>query len=671
MAIVSANKLSKAYEPEIIFSDISFSIPKRARIALVGPNGIGKTTLLRILAGIESPSTGTYHYSKGSSFGYLPQEATFDKDHSLWDECLDAISELLEQEKRLAEMEKKISENPKNEVFLNQYSREQIAFEQNDGYIYKTKIEQILTGLGFKKHQYTMPIQKFSGGERTRARLAHLLLANPEFLIMDEPTNHLDIQAVEWLEGYLKDWDGAVLIVSHDRFFLDRVVNNIWEMSPVGFEAYRGNYSNYVLQREIRWNERRQFIETEFTKMYRELDYIRKNIAAQRTSQAKGKLKRLSRQIRAIERIGIFGIQGKTWSKISELIGSGDRNPMKVEEAAQRLSSLQSPDNRLKSIKLSIRSKTRSGNIILRANDLEVGYPDNSLFQVDKLELRRLECAALIGPNGSGKTTFLKTILEKLNPIKGNLDLGASLKIGYFAQAHEELNPELTLIEEIDKMGTGMLEKNIRGYLGRFLFSGDDHYKKVAILSGGERGRLALAKLALIDANILLLDEPSNHLDIPAQEMLQEVLANFNGTIILVSHDRFLIDALATQIWEIKPKEKKLEIFNGTYSQYKGILVEEQIIEQSKAQKNKVPFEQNKKTKISKHERKRLKYQIHYLEDKVILIESKMEDTSKKIQNTVNNHQLTREYGEEYSYLESELAAVIREWEEINKKLEN
>jgi len=671
VSIVSATKLSKSYEPEIIFSDISFSIPNRGRIALVGPNGIGKTTLLRILAGVEAPSSGSYHYSKGTKFGYLPQEAKFERDHSLWDECMYAISDLLNQEKKLAELENKISENPKDENLLTQYSREQIDFEQNDGYIYKTKVEQILTGLGFDKSQYSMQLQKLSGGERTRARLSHLLLANPDFLIMDEPTNHLDIQAVEWLESYLKDWEGSVLIVSHDRFFLDRVVNNIWEMSPVGFESYRGNYSNYVLQREIRWNERRQFIENEFTHMQKELEFIKKNIAAQGTSMAKGKLKRLSRQIRAIERIGIFGIQGKSWSKITELIGSGDRNPMKVEEAAHRLSALRAPDNRLKSIKLSIRSKSRSGNIILRANDLEIGYPDNSLFKIDELELRRLECAALIGPNGSGKTTFLQTILDELEPLGGTLNMGASLKIGYFAQAHEDLNSNLTLIEEIDKVGTGMLEREIRGYLGRFLFSGDDHYKKVGVLSGGEQGRLALAKLALIDANILLLDEPSNHLDIPAQEMLQEVLANFNGTIILVSHDRFLIDALATQVWEIKPKENKLEIFKGTYSEYKGIVTEDQKKEKSEPIENRVPLKIKKRSAISKHERQRLTKLIHYLEDKIIAIEVKMEELSKKIQNTLDNHELIREYGEEYAYMDSELARVMEEWEEINKKLED
>lgn len=671
MAIVSGNKLSKSYEPEIIFSDISFSIPNRGRIALVGPNGIGKTTLLRILAGVESPSSGSYHYSKGTKFGYLPQEAKFDSAHSLWEECLSALSDLIIQEKLLAELEKGLSENPTDEKLLDQYSEEQMTFERNDGYVYKTKIEQILTGLGFKKAHYSLPLQKLSGGERTRARLAYLLLSNPDFLIMDEPTNHLDIQAVEWLESYLRDWDGAVLIVSHDRFFLDRVVNIIWEMSPVGFESYRGNYSNYVMQREIRWNERKQFIENEFSSMQRELVFIKKNIAAQRTSMAKGKLKRLSRQIRAIERIGIFGIQGKTWSKITEIMGGGDRNPMKVEEAAQRLSSLQAPNNRLKSIKLSIRAKTRSGNIVLRANQLELGYSSNSLFKVEEMELRRLECAALIGPNGSGKTTFLKTILGNLDPLSGEMNLGASLKIGYFAQAHEGLNPNLTLIEEIDLMGTGMLEREIRGYLGRFLFSGDDHYKRVSVLSGGERGRLALAKLALVDANILLLDEPSNHLDIPAQEMLQNVLSNFNGTIILVSHDRFLIDALATQIWEIKPDENKLEIFEGTYSEYKGIVSEIPSKKKEKPITNRISPQKQIKPSLSKFEKKRLEKQIHYLEDRVIAIETKMDRISVKIQNSSSDHEKIRDLGEEYAYLESEHGVVMKDWEKINILLSN
>ena len=348
---------------------------------------------------------------------------------------------------------------------------------------------------------------------------------------------------------------------------------------------------------------------------------------------------------------------------------------MRVEEAAQHLSALRIPDNRLQNVKLKIRAKSRSGNIVLRGEELKIGYPTKALFDVEELELRRLECAALIGPNGSGKTTFLRTILKKIEPLAGELRLGASLKVGYFAQAHEDLDPNLTLIEEIDKMGTGMLEREIRGHLGSYLFSGDDHYKKVSVLSGGERGRLALAKLSLLDANLLLLDEPSNHLDIPAQEILQQVLADFNGTILMVSHDRYLIDALATQVWEILPEAQNMNIFLGGYSQYRGL--DEEQTGNGKAE---LSVEENittsaepqpaKKSGLSKHEKKRQQARVIVLEDHILNLEAKLETLSQKLQNPPTAPDAITQLGEDYAYTEAELADALAEWEELAKRLE-
>jgi ATP-binding cassette subfamily F protein 3 len=666
VAVITATDLSKSYEPVEIFSGVSFSIPRRARVAIVGPNGIGKSTLLRILAGEEAQTSGKFHLARGAQIGYLPQEARFTENRTLWQECLDGVQTLLTQEAELARLAAELNDKSGDEALLERYGKLQMLFENAGGYTYPNRLQQILTGLGFTPDDYHMPLRQLSGGQRTRALMARLLLAEPDLLILDEPTNHLDIHAVEWLESYLRDWSGAVLMVSHDRYFLDRVVDNIWEMSTAGFETYRGNYSAYLMQRGERWEERRQFVETETARMQRELEYIRKNIAGQLTNQAKGKLARLSREIVAIEKLGFFNIRNKSWSQITGMMGGGDRNTMRVEEAAHRLSALRAPDNRLGQVKLSLRPKERSGNIVLRAEELEVGYPGKLLFCVDTLELRRLECAALIGPNGSGKTTFLRTVLAEIPALAGEVDLGASLKVGYFAQAHEDLLPNLTLIEEIDRVGTGMLEKEIRSYLGRFLFSGDDQYKKVGVLSGGERGRLALAKLSLLDANLLLLDEPSNHLDIPAQEVLQQVLAEFKGTILMVSHDRYLIDALATQVWEIDPETHSLTVFKGSYSEYRGIQLEQTLNSKAEVKQKKQNGQGKEKEKtLSKHELQRRQKLINALEDRILELEGQLDNLGKKLSQPSDNADEVLRLSEDYVYLQAELDQAIGKWEEL------
>ncbi len=667
MAVLTVTNLEKVYGPEEIFSGINLSIPKRARVAIVGPNGIGKTTLLRVLAGEESPSSGQVHLARSATMGYLPQEVKTRGEHSLWQECLQALAGLLEQEASLKKLEAEMADTPEDQSLIERYGKLQEAFDLAGGYTYEMRIKQVLTGLGFSPDDFEMPLPHLSGGQRTRAWLARLLLESPDLLVLDEPTNHLDIQAVEWLENYLKDWDGAALIVSHDRYFLDQVVTHIYEMSRYGFEAYRGNYSHYVSQRAARWEERKLFYQSEIARMLKELDYIRKNISGQRVQMAKGKLSRLSREIEAVEKLGFDGIRGKKWIQIANDAGNIDKKPMRVEEAAQRLSALSVPDDHLKTLGLHIRAQHRSGNIVMRAENLEIGYPGKKLFGIEELELRRLECAALIGPNGSGKTTFLRTILGQLEPVAGHLSLGASLKVGYFAQAHEELNPQLTLIEEIDRVGTGMLERDIRKYLGRFLFSGDDQYKQVGVLSGGERGRLALAKLALLDANFLLLDEPTNHLDIPGQEVLQEVLAAFDGTILMVSHDRYLIDALASQIWSLDTHAQEMEIFKGSFKAYKGLSEDQAMPEEPRQIEVK---SEAKSARLSKHERQRLQKKINDLEDRILHLENKLEDISLRLQEPPSDIELVQFLGEDYAYTEVELQTAMADWEALHAQLD-
>ncbi len=453
MSLITVSNLAKSFGPDDIFFGVSFSVPYRARLAIVGPNGIGKTTLLRILAGEDTASHGQVSQARSLKIGYLPQEATFiDSSHTLWEECLESFANLQKLEQELVQLETAMSNPEQAELSLARYGKLQADFDHLGGYTYITRIQQVLMGLGFTPDEYDYPLGHLSGGQRTRALLARLLLSSPDLLILDEPTNHLDIQAVEWLEGYLSQWDGATLLVSHDRYFLDRVATTILEMSRSGLEVYRGNYSAYLQQRQDRWEERLRIFEAERERLEKDLDYIRRNISGQNVSQARGRLRRLSRQLQAIDQLGMQAVIGKHWGEISENVQT-TVSMMSVDEATQIVHGLRPPTNRPPVLHLKLKAEARSGEIVLRTHDLQVGYPNKALFQADEIELRRLECAALIGPNGAGKTTFLKTILEKLPPLRGDVTLGASLTVGYFAQAHEDLHPERTLVQEIELGG--------------------------------------------------------------------------------------------------------------------------------------------------------------------------------------------------------------------------
>jgi ATP-binding cassette subfamily F protein 3 len=470
------------------------------------------------------------------------------------------------------------------------------------------------------------------------------------------------VAAVEWLEGYLSQWGGAAVIVSHDRYFLDRACNAILEMHPGAFELYHGNYSAYLHQRQERADRRQEVFEGEREKLFKDLEYIKKNIAGQNVQQAKGKLRRLSRIVQAIEQVGMEAVLNTNWSQLDV---ETTTSPFSVEEAEKHVRALRSPVRTLPKLHLHLRSGKRSGDFVLRTKDLQVGYPGKMLFRAPDIELRRQDCAALIGPNGAGKTTFLKTILGQIPPLAGEVNLGASLHVGYFAQAHEGLEPQRTLVQEIDSVMPGWLPGQIREYLGKYLFSGDDAFKKVEMLSGGERGRLALAKLALQDTNLLLLDEPTNHLDIPSQEVLEAVLDDYEGTILLVTHDRYLIDALATQIWEVEPDETRMIAFKGTYSELKAER-EKETARPLTAPASPISGARPRKSDNSKGKTERIKTaQIQELENRIAALEARLGELGRALEDPPADPAEVTRLGQEYASLQMEMDETLGEWERI------
>jgi len=679
MSLITVSSLSKSFGADDLFAGVTFTVAKGARLALVGPNGIGKTTLLRILIGQEEPSGGTVTRAKSLRIGYLSQEADFELKGVLWDVCLEPFADLIRMQGELEKLEAEMSDSDKREQALVRYGSVQHEFERRGGYVYQVRIKQVLTGLGFDDKDFHMSLDHLSGGQRTRAHLARLLLSNPDLLLLDEPTNHLDIKAVEWLEGYLTQWEGAAIIVSHDRYFLDHACNALLEMAISGSEYYRGNYSIYLQEREIRWNHRFEIFESEKEKLLKEVEYIKKNISGQNTLQAKGRLKRLTRTLFAIERIGLEAALSTNWSQ-SDIAQFTPTSMYGVEEAEKRVRSLRPPQRITPDLHLHLRSTSRSGDLVIRTKNLIVGYPPENglpeklLFSAPDIELRRLDCAALIGPNGAGKSTFLKTILGSLSPLAGEAILGASLHVGYFAQAHEGLDPTKTILEEITAASPGMLPYQARDYLGKYLFSGDDAFKLVSMLSGGERGRLALAKLALQDTNLLLLDEPTNHLDITSQEVLQAVLDSYQGTILLVSHDRYLIDALATQIWEIDPDESKMIAFNGTYSQMKeererleGIRRLREASWKGQTSEEEAPMQKMRRRESSqsaKEERRKLA-QLQELENSIAELEAKLASLSSQLESPFVKPDEVRKIGTEYERVQKEMDEKLGEWEKM------
>ncbi len=661
MSILSANDLSLSFGAFDLFQGITITIANDSKIGLIGPNGIGKTSLMMILAGLNQPTAGSIHIARGKRLGYLRQEASsaFANDtNAVYAEMLGVFAGLQDQQARLHKLEADMAGGCYTEEMLTTYGDLQAAFEHAGGYDYDLRIQQTLQGLGFGKQTWDMPLEHLSGGQKTRLLLARLLLEKPSLLMLDEPTNHLDGEAIEWLEHKLKDWDGAVLVASHDRYFLDNSVDTIWEMSQSGIEVYSGNYSNYLLQRDARWEYAQRVFEEEKERLQKEMDFVQRNwVRASTHARALGMLRKVTRELKVVDAYGILELRsGRNWH---ELDLRADK-PLDVTEAIRKVNALTMP-SRPPHIRPRLVPLKDSINIILRARQAEIGYPGNRLFRIQQLELRRGECAALIGPNGSGKTTFLKTLLERVETLTGEVRLGASLEIGYFAQAHDELNIEHTVLDEL-LCNREMDPEGARSHLAQYLFRGEDVFKPISALSGGERGRLALAILALRGANFLLLDEPTNHLDLPAREVLQQVLQDFKGTILLVSHDRYLVDQLASQIWELR--DGRLDVFDGTYREF----VLQRADGASQARKMLLPSKPL--ARDNSRNTRRLQQALEKLEQRIREQEQAVQHISQELHHTSgsNGFKSINDLSWKYARAQAELERLTGEWEKLVEK---
>ena len=651
MSVLSASKLTKSYSVQEVFRDVSLQLSAGDHVALVGPNGAGKTTLLKILAGLESPDAGTVTVARVRRVGYLPQEATLTSGLTLYAEALTAFAHLPAMQAELHRLEQAMAQasqagqdgdpsglSPSGRSLtglLEQYAALSAEFERTGGYTYEAETARVLGGLGFSEADFALPVEHLSGGQKTRAALAKLLLAAPDVLLLDEPTNHLDLAATEWLEDYLGHWQGSLVVVAHDRRLLDAVAGKVWELAFGRLEEYRGNYTTYTQLRAERLERRRTEYATQQALIAKTEDFIRRYGAGQRSKEAWGREKRLAR----LERLA---------------------RPQDIESLRLRFD---------------LTTGLRSGDIVLATKGLTVGYQRESpLITVPDLVVRRGERVALLGPNGCGKTTFLKTILGEVPPLplplpykeRGDqLRLGASLQPGYYAQTHEGLNPEATVLDEVFDFFLNL--ERARTFLGRFLFSGDDVYKRVGDLSCGERSRVALARLTLEKANFLLLDEPTNHLDILSQEVLEDVLGDFNGTLLFVSHDRYFIDALATHLWVVE--DGRLVVHVGNYTDY---LEEKKAGESSTGRVPSSTFQvplsrQRRASQPKQPSPASAARQIATLEEEITVLEDRLDDLGQEIEQASSAQDVARvrELGEEYAAVEEQLGRSLAAWEKV------
>ncbi len=632
MIIAQAQDLEQRFGGNTIFSNISFSVPDNARIGLVGPNGAGKTTLLKIMTGQQEPTSGQFTINKGLKVGYIAQENALDENKTIWDEMLTVFDNLIEKNKRITKMQEQIAEHPEDEDLLKRYDQLAYDFEQEGGFTYQAEIKSILNGFNFKENTWQKVIGTLSGGEKTRLAFVKLLLQKPPVLLLDEPTNYLDLDTLDWLEAFLKNYQGAIITVSHDQYFLDHLANQIFELNFGKLTTFKGNYSQYVKERELMDNQQEAAYEKQQEKIEKEEEFIQKNLVrASTTKRAQSRRKALDK----MERI--------------------------------------KPPKHKQKVRINFTSDRPSGKEVLIAKDLTIGYPDKTMVSDIDFQVNKNDRVAIIGPNGIGKSTLLKTIMKKLEPKDGSIKYGASLDIGYYDQELQSLDPSKTVLDTIWDRHKTMPEKDVRSILASFLFTAEDIDKTVGQLSGGQKARLTLTVLSLEKDNFLLMDEPTNHLDIEAKEVLEQALDNYDGTLLFVSHDRYFINELANKIISVRDGHAK--IYNGNYSYYLDEKAKQAAaVQEAKAEQTESATSTNQnKGKLSYQEQKARDSQKRKLERAVSDAEArieKLEAEEQEIQTEMANPDIAASF-EKLGPLQEKLSAVQEQLDQANTDWEN
>lgn len=632
MIIAQAQDLEQRFGGNTIFSNISFSVPDNARIGLVGPNGAGKTTLLKIMTGQQEPTSGQFTINKGFKVGYIAQENALDEDKTIWDEMLTVFDNLIEKNKRITKMQEQIAEHPEDEDLLKRYDQLAYDFEQEGGFTYQAEIKSILNGFNFKENTWQKVIGTLSGGEKTRLAFVKLLLQKPPVLLLDEPTNYLDLDTLDWLEAFLKNYQGAIITVSHDQYFLDHLANQIFELNFGKLTTFKGNYSQYVKERELMNNQQEAAYEKQQEKIKKEEEFIQKNLVrASTTKRAQSRRKALDK----MERI--------------------------------------KPPKHKQKVRINFTSDRPSGKEVLIAKDLTIGYPDKTMVSDIDFQVNKNDRVAIIGPNGIGKSTLLKTIMKKIEPKDGSIKYGASLDIGYYDQELQSLDPSKTVLDTIWDRHKTMPEKDVRSILASFLFTAEDIDKTVGQLSGGQKARLTLTVLSLEKDNFLLMDEPTNHLDIEAKEVLEQALDTYDGTLLFVSHDRYFINELANKIISVRDGHAK--IYNGNYSYYLDEKAKQAAaVQEAEAEQTESTTSANQnKGKLSYQEQKARDSQKRKLERAVSEAEArieKLEAEEQEIQTEMANPDIAASF-EKLGPLQEKLSAVQEQLEQANNDWEN
>ena len=633
MIILQANKIERSFAGEVLFDNINLQVDERDRIALVGKNGAGKSTLLKILVGEEEPTSGEINKKKDISLSYLAQDSRFESENTIYDEMLHVFDDLRRTEKQLRQMELEMGEKSGADLdkLMSDYDRLSENFRQAGGFAYEADIRAILNGFKFDESMWQMKIAELSGGQNTRLALAKMLLEKPNLLVLDEPTNHLDIETIAWLENYLVNYSGALIIVSHDRYFLDKVATITLDLTKHSLDRYVGNYSRFVELKEQKLATEAKNYEKQQKEIAALEDFVNRNLVrASTTKRAQSRRKQL-----------------------------------------EKMERLDKPEAGKKAANMTFQSEKTSGNVVLTVENAAIGYDGEVLSQPINLDLRKMNAVAIVGPNGIGKSTFIKSIVDQIPFVKGEKRFGANVEVGYYDQTQSKLTPSNTVLDELWNDFKLTPEVEIRNRLGAFLFSGDDVKKSVGMLSGGEKARLLLAKLSMENNNFLILDEPTNHLDIDSKEELENALIDFDGTLLFVSHDRYFINRVATHVLELS--EKGSTLYLGDYDYYVEKKAEVEMTQAEEASTSNQAKEVStvndyQAQKESQKEVRKLMRQIESLEAEIEELESQSQTISEQMLET-NDAEKLMELQAELDKISHRQEEAMLEWEELSEQV--